>query len=311
MTADPGLERLRAGGKVALARALARLEEAPEAPDTLGLLEAAWRAPAGAAVGLTGPPGVGKSTLASALVGAWRRQGESVAVLAVDPSSRRTGGALLGDRTRLALDPEDEQLFVRSMAARDRLGGVAALCFPALVLLRALFDRVLIETVGVGQSETEIVDLADLVLLAVQPASGDSLQFLKAGIAEIPDLAVVTKADLGAVAERSARELEAALALATPPGRSRPPVLLVSASRGQGIAALLDALEAAIRSAATTAATRRSAQARRWLEGELAAEAGRRALRRLADRLEAAARAPFAGLGALLAELEPPPVDRG
>ncbi len=311
MTADSGLERLRAGGKAAVARALARLEEAPDAPETLGLLEAAWRAPAGAAVGLTGPPGVGKSTLASALIGAWRRQGRSVAVLAVDPSSRRTGGALLGDRTRLALDPEDDRLFVRSLAARDRLGGVAALCLPALVLLRALFDRVLIETVGVGQSETEIVDLADVVLLAVQPASGDALQFLKAGIAEIPDLAVVTKADLGAVAERSARELEAALALATPPGRPRPAVLLASASRGQGIDPLLDALEAAIRSAAATAAARRLAQARRWLEAELAAEAGRRALGRLADRLEAAAQAPFAGLATLLAELEPPPADRG
>jgi len=311
VTAGPGLERLRAGGKAALARALARLEEAPGEADTRALLEAAWAAPCGWAVGLTGPPGVGKSTLASALVGAWRRQGRSVAVLAVDPSSRRTGGALLGDRTRLALDPEDEQLFVRSMAARDRLGGVASLCFPALVLLRALFDRVLIETVGVGQSETEIADLADTVLLAVQPAAGDSLQFLKAGIVEIPDLAVVTKADLGAVAERSARELEAALALAAPPDRPRPPVVLVSASRGQGLDALLDALETRIRAGAGEAAARRSAQARRWLEEELRAEAGRRVVARLADRLDAAAPAPFEGLATLLTELDPPPAERG
>jgi len=298
------LEALRAGGKAALARALARIEEAPDDPATIGLLEAAWARPSGWALGLTGPPGVGKSTLASALVAAWRRAGRRVAVLAVDPSSRRTGGAILGDRTRLALDPEDEGLFVRSLAARDRLGGVASLCFPALVLLRALFDRVLVETVGVGQSETEIADLADVVLLAVQPASGDALQFLKAGIVEIPDLAVVTKADLGAPAERSARELEAALALVTPPGRPRPPVLLVSASRGQGIEALVEALEVRAASVAGDAPARRLRQARAWLEAELRAEAGRRAVARLGDRLAVASPTPFASHSALVAALD-------
>ncbi|BCX18396.1 MAG: ArgK protein [Geminicoccaceae bacterium] len=300
--AEGPLERLRAGGKAALARALARLEEAPDDPATVALLEAAWRHPVGWAWGLTGPPGVGKSTLASALIGAWRKAGRRVAVLAVDPSSRRTGGALLGDRTRLALDPEDEGLFVRSLAARDRLGGVASLCFPALVLLRALFDRVLIETVGVGQSETEIADLADAVLLAVQPASGDALQFLKAGIVEIPDVLVVTKADLGAAAERSARELEAALALVAPPDRPRPPVLLVSASRGQGIDRLVDVLEA--RAGAGDAAVCRTAQARAWLEGELRAEAARRAAARLAGRLATAGSSPFASRADLLAALD-------
>ncbi|MCS6778867.1 MAG: methylmalonyl Co-A mutase-associated GTPase MeaB [Geminicoccaceae bacterium] len=299
--AGPGpLERVRAGGKAALARALARIEEAARDPATVALLEAAWAAPIGRAIGLTGPPGVGKSTLASALIGAWRGAGRTVAVLAVDPSSRRTGGALLGDRTRLALDPEDEGLFVRSLAARDRLGGVAALCFPMLVLLRALYERVLIETVGVGQSETEVIDLADLVLLAVQPASGDSLQFLKAGIAEIPDLAVVTKADLGAPAERTARELEAAMALVTPAGQTPPPVLLAAASKGQGIGALLDAIEQRLAAPLPALAERRTAQARRWLEEEVKAEAARRALARLAPRLDAAARQPFAGLARLL-----------
>lgn len=295
----PGpLESVRVGGKAALARALARIEEAARDPATVALLEAAWAAPIGRAIGLTGPPGVGKSTLASALIAAWRRAGRTVAVLAVDPSSRRTGGALLGDRTRLALDPEDDGLFVRSLAARDRLGGVAALCFPMLVLLRALYERVLIETVGVGQSETEVVDLADLVLLAVQPASGDSLQFIKAGIAEIPDLAVVTKADLGAPAERTARELEAAMALSTPAGRSPPPVLRVAAAKGQGIDALLAAIERGL--AAPAPAERRVAQARRWLEEEIKAEAARRALARSAPRLDAAARQPFAALARLL-----------
>lgn len=299
----PGpLAAVRRGGKPALARALARIEEAPDDPATVALLEAAWAAPIGRAVGLTGPPGVGKSTLAGALIGAWRRAGWRVAVLAVDPSSRRTGGALLGDRTRLALDPEDDGLFVRSLAARDRLGGVAALCFPMLVLLRALYERVLVETVGVGQSETEVVDLADLVLLAVQPASGDSLQFIKAGIAEIPDLAVVTKADLGAPAERTARELEAAMTLSTPAGRPPPPVLRVAAARGEGIAALLDAIERRLADPLVAAVERRAAQARRWLEEEVKAEAARRALARFAPQLEAAAAQPFAGLARLRGE---------
>lgn len=296
---DP-LAALHAGGKAALARALDRLESEPAAATTVELLEAAWAAPSGWALGLTGPPGVGKSTLASALLRGWRARDLSAAMLAVDPSSRRTGGALLGDRTRLALDPDDPGLFVRSFAARDRLGGTAALCFPALVLLRALFDRVLVETVGVGQSETEIAELVDFVLLGVQPASGDTVQFLKAGIAEIPDLAVVTKADLGAPAARTARELEAALALSA--GR-RVPVLLVSATTGAGLEALLDAIEAAEREAPGRAA-RRQAQARHWLAAELRDTLARRALGTLADRLETAAAQPFRGLTELLAALE-------
>ena len=121
-------------------------------------------------IGLTGPPGVGKSTLVSALVRAWRARGRTVGVIAVDPSSRRTGGALLGDRTRIDVDPDDQGVFVRSMAARDRLGGLADLCAAATVLMRALYDVVLIETVGVGQSETEIADLADTVVFASSPA---------------------------------------------------------------------------------------------------------------------------------------------
>lgn len=297
---DDPLAALRAGGKAALARALARLESEPGAAATVELLEAAWAAQSGWALGLTGPPGVGKSTLASALLRGWRARDLTAAMLAVDPSSRRTGGALLGDRTRLALDPDDPGLFVRSLAARERLGGTAALCFPALVLLRALFDRVLIETVGVGQSETEIAELADFVLLAVQPASGDTVQFLKAGVAEIPDLAVVTKADLGRPAARTARELEAALALSA--GR-RVPVLLVSATTGAGLEALLDAVDTAAKEAPVCAA-RRSAQARHWLAAELRETLARRALAAAADRLEDAAAKPFRGLAELLAALE-------
>jgi LAO/AO transport system kinase len=162
-------------------------------------------------VGVTGPPGAGKSSLLSELVRAWREDGRSVAALTVDPTSRRSGGALLGDRARIAFDPSDKQLFIRSTAAGGQLGGLAPATRAAAQALAAAFDVVVIETVGVGQSETDVADVADTVAVVVQPGSGDVLQFLKAGIMEIPDVLVVSKADLGAVAERANRDLRAAL----------------------------------------------------------------------------------------------------
>src|SRR6187455_144320 len=162
-------------------------------------------------IGVTGPPGAGKSTLLSALVAAWRQSGRTVAVLAVDPSSKRSGGALLGDRARIDSDPADRGTFIRSMAAGERLGGLAPATRAAAQALAAAFDVVVIETVGVGQSETEVAEAADTVAVIVQPGSGDALQFLKAGIMEVPDVLVVTKADLGVVATRAVRDLRAAL----------------------------------------------------------------------------------------------------
>jgi len=160
---------------------------------------------------VTGPPGAGKSSLLSQLVGVWRERADTVAVLAVDPSSKRSGGALLGDRARIGADPSDRGVFIRSMAAGGRLGGLAPATRAAAHALAAAFDVVVVETVGVGQSETEIAEVADTVVVIVQPGSGDTLQFLKSGIMEIPDVLVVTKADLGQVALRSRRDLTAAL----------------------------------------------------------------------------------------------------
>ncbi|MDQ3631772.1 MAG: ArgK protein [Actinomycetota bacterium] len=165
----------------------------------------------GHVVGVTGPPGVGKSSLLSELVRTWRSDARSVAVLAVDPSSRRTRGSLLGDRARIVFDPADPGTFIRSTAAGGRLGGLAPATRAAAHALAAAFDVVVIETVGVGQSEVEIADVADTVAVIVQPGSGDALQFLKSGIMEVPDVLVVTKADLGDVAMRARRDLAAAL----------------------------------------------------------------------------------------------------
>ncbi len=238
------LKTLRDGGKRALAAALADLERNPEGDEAQALLDAAWRDPKAHVVGVTGPPGVGKSSLCAALVAAWRKAGRTVGVIAVDPSSRSSGGALLGDRVRIVHDSTDEGSFVRSMAARDRLGGLADQTVAAMVLMRALFDRVLIETVGVGQSETDVAGIADTVVFCVQPGSGDSLQFMKAGIVEIPHLIVVTKADLGASAERARADVAGALSLATAGDEWPVKTLAVSSRSSAGMDSLIAALEA-------------------------------------------------------------------
>ena len=233
----------------------------------------------GHVVGVTGPPGAGKSTLLGALARVWRARGRTVAVLAVDPSSRRSGGALLGDRARIGADPGDRGLFVRSMAAGGRLGGLAPATRAAAQALAVAFDVVVIETVGVGQSETEVAEAADTVAVVVQPGAGDVLQFLKAGIMEVPDLLVVTKADVGAPASRAVRDLEAALrALGT-----EAPVLAVSAlPPGRGIEALADAFDAH-RTGLDVAAARLAAR-RAGALGDFAAEHGERGLRALGGR---------------------------
>ncbi|MFW5678851.1 MAG: ArgK/MeaB family GTPase [Pseudomonadota bacterium] len=300
------LSDLRHGTKADLARALARLEARGDDPAMLDLLDEAFADARGHVIGVTGPPGVGKSTLVSAMIADLRARAETVGVIAVDPSSKRRGGALLGDRTRFVLDPEDRGVFVRSMAARDELGGLAALTTPAVVLMRALFDRVIVETVGVGQSETAIGDVADTVVFAVQPASGDSLQFMKAGIVEIPDVAVVTKGDLGGHADRAARELRGALEMATDGASGRIAVHVVSAAEGRGIHDLMAAIDEHRRRLgdARALAQRHAEQAGWWLRRRIHDVFGRRGLARAAKRLETEPRRPFRAYAELSAVLE-------
>ena len=244
-------------------------------------------------IGVTGPPGAGKSTLLSALLRAWRAadgaagaRARTVAMLAVDPSSKRSGGSLLGDRARIDFDPSDRGVLIRSTAAGNRLGGLAPGTRAAAQALAAAFDVVVIETVGVGQAETEVADVADTVAVVVQPGSGDVLQFLKAGIMETPDVLVVTKADLGKLALHTRRDLSAALRSlgASGPGATR--VIAVSSlPPAEGIEELVSALDE--HRATLDLAQRRLRTRRASALLEFASEHGEQGLRAVGGRREA------------------------
>ncbi len=291
-----GIKSVREGGKRALSEALALTEHSFDNETTIELLDEAYGSATAHVVGFTGPPGVGKSTLINGLIKEWRRRDKTVGVIAIDPSSHKTGGALLGDRTRMITDPEDQGIFVRSLASRGQLGGVAQLTFPALVLMRALFDIVIIETVGVGQSEADITSHADSVILCVQPGSGDSLQFMKSGIMEIPDIAVVTKADMGAQARRAEADLKGALSITNyEPGQQETVVLSVSAAKEEGLPGLIDAIDGHYQTLLDnkTLEKGREAQAIKWLQDRILNEYGSKGLSLVEKSLSSGIERPF------------------
>ncbi len=269
----------------AIARALNLLEDRRpnRRAHALTLLDTLSTLPASAQViGLTGPPGVGKSSLISRLIEPQVQAGRRVAIIAVDPSSTVSGGALLGDRGRMQLSAE---VYARSYAARDRLGGLSREAFSAVFLLRHCCDVILVETVGVGQSETDITALADTTVLVVQPFSGDVLQFIKAGVMEIPDILAVNKADNQALAQKALSDTQAALALAQRPASPASeawdsPVLAVSAATTLNLDALNRALSAHWQHLHATAGLekKRAAQHLEWGIGEIRHEVGQRGL---------------------------------
>ena len=251
-------QAVRAGDRRALARAISLIENG----DPLAYEVVADLYPTTGhaySVGLTGPPGVGKSSLVSALVRLARASGDSVGVISVDPSSPFTQGALLGDRIRLTDHFLDPEVFIRSMGTRGHLGGLAETTLQALLVLDASGkDVVFLETVGAGQSEVGVLSIADTVVLALMPGSGDSIQALKAGIMEIPDVIAINKMN-HPLAKTMLSEVRQVLSLG-PPGSPRPPVVLTEAVTGEGV----DTLWAKI------------AEHRAWLESEGELERRRR-----------------------------------
>src|SRR5438270_6000275 len=241
MTPDRSLaERLVDGDRRALARAITLVEN--EDPDGYEVVREVYPRTGKAAVfGFTGPPGVGKSTLIGALTKARRAQGRTIGVLSVDPSSPFTQGALLGDRIRLVDHFLDPGVFIRSMANRGALGGLSEAALQAALLLDAAGrDDVFVETVGVGQAAVDIIDHADTVVLVLMPGSGDSIQALKAGVMEIPDVIVVNKAD-HPLTDTMVREIKGVLALGPRQGW-RVPIVRTEAVRGEGLEELIEKL---------------------------------------------------------------------
>lgn len=281
-------ERLLAGDRRALARAISLVED--DRPEGWELVREVYPHTGSAAVyGFTGPPGVGKSTLIGALTKARRQQGRTVGVLSIDPSSPFTQGALLGDRIRLTEHFLDSGVFIRSMANRGALGGLSEAALQAALLLDAAGrDEVFVETVGVGQAEIDIIDHADTIVLVLMPGSGDSIQALKAGVMEIPDIIVINKAD-HPLTDTMVREIRGVLSLANLDetgdrrGGWRVPIVKTEAATGKGIEELVQRLDE--HRAHILAEGQLDQRRRRNLRNEVLAIATARMRRRLEEEL--------------------------
>ena len=229
--------------KIELSKMLEKIEVDGESPENIKLLDKFHSKPKSHVLGITGPPGVGKSSLIDKLISIIREKKKTVGVVAIDPSSSKSGGALLGDRTRFQLDPNDGGVYVRSMAAKDYLGGVSELTYPTMTVMRSKFDFLIIETVGVGQSETSIKDIVDTVILCVQPGSGDTIQFMKSGIFEIPDLVVVTKCDMEKLSNQTFSDLSGSSSYFKDKNAWDIKIILTSSHKNIGLDSLIKEIE--------------------------------------------------------------------
>ncbi len=309
------MERARGGDPRAVARLVSLVEDG--SPELRTIMRAiAPLAGRARVLGLTGAPGVGKSTTTSALVRAYRRRGQRVGVLAIDPSSPFTGGALLGDRVRMQDHATDRDVFIRSMATRGHLGGLASATPQALRVLDAAgFDVIMIETVGVGQAEVEVASLADTTLVLVAPGMGDAIQAAKAGILEVGDVFVVNKADRDG-AQTAVRDLRNMVALAdTGEAAWKPPIVSTVAPRDEGIddltakldqhAAWLDSSGEGVRRRRARAGAEVAAIALAELRARLGALPGDARLGQLAAKVADGDLDPYSAADELVASVSP------
>ena len=257
------VDRVVSGDVRALARAISIVEE--NAQGSAAMLRGVFpHTGAATVIGVTGAPGAGKSSLVDRLIASFREQGRRVGVVAVDPSSAYSGGAILGDRVRMQGHATDEGVFIRSMASRGHLGGLARTASDAVDLMDAAgYDPVIIETVGVGQDEIEVARAADVVTVVLVPGMGDDIQAIKAGILEIADVFVINKADRPG-ADKVAADLDAMMALVPPAAQVRAPIFRTVATSGEGVSALRDGLLAYVASAGAEKRARR-----RWERAEM------------------------------------------
>ena len=310
MSGAQTIDRILAGEPRAVARAISTVEDGTDG--AAALMKAVFpHTGRGLVVGITGSPGAGKSSLVDKLAGLYRSRGERVGIVAVDPSSPFSGGAILGDRIRMQALGLDPGVFIRSMATRGNLGGLARATVDAVAILDAAgYEKVVVETVGVGQDEVEIVKTADVSVVVLVPGMGDDIQAIKAGIMEIGDVFVINKADRDGVL-RTEKELEALLSLAHRPDMWSPPIVKTIATENKGIEELAAAIESyrEFQRANPGSHGRRSAVARwrilellreRLLARALEREGARERLESLADEVADKRRDPYSAVEELL-----------
>ena len=315
MTSEPDslIKRIDQGDPAAVARAISKIEDGSE--DASALMKQIYKASRGGVViGITGAPGAGKSSLVDKLAQHYREQGERVGIIAVDPSSPFSGGAILGDRIRMQTLGLDEGVFIRSMATRGNLGGLARATVDAVAILDAArYSKVIVETVGVGQDEVEIVKAADVSVVVLDPGMGDDIQAIKAGIMEIGDIFVINKSDREGV-YATEKELESLLSLSTRADGWDPPIVKTVATEGVGIQELAQAIErfSDKQSDVQLTSDRRHAIARwrimellqeRLLASVLKSDAATDQLERLADEVATRRRDPYSAVDELLGDL--------
>ena len=305
-------ERITTGDAAAVARAISKIEDGSTGSDAL-MKQIYQLSRGGLIIGITGAPGAGKSSLVDKLAQVYREKGERVGIIAVDPSSPFSGGAILGDRIRMQTLGLDEGVFIRSMATRGNLGGLARATVDAVAILDAAgYSRIIVETVGVGQDEVEIVKAADVSVVVLVPGMGDDIQAIKAGIMEIGDVFVINKADRDGVYSTE-KELESLLSLASRADGWDPPIVKTVAIENQGIADLAEAIERfrEIQRSAEVTSERRRAIARwrivellreRLLATVLESETAAATLERLASEVATRRRDPYSAVEEIIKE---------